>query len=88
MVSVTKGGAIECAATGLVPAALHVRHIARSVDRLLTEGQLREAQLAALRSERESGTRLETLFSELEAALVRGSERVLALKRRMAKPDV
>ncbi len=67
---------------GLASVAFHLRHIARSIDRLLTYaegGQLGEGQLAALRSEREPGAHHETLFSELEAALVRGGERVLAL---------
>jgi len=39
---------------GLPPVAFHLRHIARSMDRLLTyaeEGQLGEAQVSALKSE-------------------------------------
>jgi hypothetical protein len=43
---------------GIAPIAFHIRHIARSIDRLLTyaEGKpLSEAQLAALRTELDGG---------------------------------
>jgi uncharacterized damage-inducible protein DinB len=67
---------------GLPPVAFHLRHIARSMDRLLTYaegGQLEAAQLTALRSELEPRARRNELFKELEAAFVRSSERLRAL---------
>ena len=48
----------------VAPVAFHLRHIARSLDRLLTyaEGrQLDEAQLAALRTEMDPGTAAEVV---------------------------
>jgi uncharacterized damage-inducible protein DinB len=67
---------------GLPPVAFHLRHIARSLDRLLTyaEGQsLREEQLTELRGEMEPGATRDTLLAELHAALGRSTERVRAL---------
>ena len=61
--------------------AFHLRHIAGSLDRLLTyaEGrQLTESQLVQLKSEPEPGVH-DRLFVELDAALRRSSERVRAL---------
>lgn len=66
---------------GLPPIAFHVRHIARSMDRLLTyaEGrQLSNEQIAAMKTEREPGAARGHLFQELEEALRRGAERVRA----------
>jgi len=68
----------------VAPVAFHLRHIARSLDRLLTyaEGaQLNEAQMSALRSEPESAGSTEELYNELSAALERSSKRLLALER-------
>jgi uncharacterized damage-inducible protein DinB len=62
--------------------AFHLRHIARSMDRLLTyaEGnQLGHAQLAALRAEREPSAQREVVFEELNTAFRRSCERVGAL---------
>jgi uncharacterized damage-inducible protein DinB len=67
---------------GLPPVAFHLRHIARSMDRLLTYaegGQLGEAQLVGLRSELDPGAQRDALFEELATAIVRSSERVRAL---------
>jgi uncharacterized damage-inducible protein DinB len=64
---------------GIAPVAFHIRHIARSVDRLLSyaEGKrLDAAQVAALKSELEAGATRAELFAELEAAMARGSARV------------
>src|ERR1700730_2913790 len=66
---------------GLPPVAFHVRHIARSLDRLLTyaEGRaLTEEQLAELRSELEPGATHASLFAELTKALAKSAERVRA----------
>ena len=70
---------------GLPPVAFHLRHIARSLDRLLTyaEGhQLNDLQLAALRSELDIGGSRDELFAELHSALAGSAERVRALDLR------
>jgi uncharacterized damage-inducible protein DinB len=67
---------------GVPPVAFHLRHIARSMDRLLTYaegGQLGEAQVAALKSELDAEVRSEGLFAELERVFVHSAERVRAL---------
>jgi DinB superfamily len=49
---------------GLAPVAFHLRHIARSLDRLLTYAEdrwLDDDQLAALRTEMDAGTAAEVL---------------------------
>ncbi|MGA8035807.1 MAG: DinB family protein [Candidatus Acidiferrales bacterium] len=64
---------------GLAPVAFHVRHIARSLDRLLryAEGQaLDAAQIAALKTEMDSGARSADVFAELKAALEDAALRV------------
>ena len=65
----------------IAPVAFHVRHIARSIDRLLTyaEGkELSQAQMDALRSELASGAGRDELFAELAGALEEGASRVRA----------
>ena len=72
---------------GLPSIAFHLRHIARSLDRLLTyaEGhQLNERQLQALSSEAETSGARAKIFSELSAALIDSSIRILQLGE---KPD-
>jgi uncharacterized damage-inducible protein DinB len=67
---------------GIAPVAFHLRHIARSLDRLLTyaeDAALDEAQLALLKSELEPGATHDQLFAELGAALNRSRQRVRAL---------
>ncbi|HMD19582.1 MAG TPA: DinB family protein [Alloacidobacterium sp.] len=62
--------------------AFHLRHIARSLDRLLwyAEGnQLSAEQIAALKSEMESGAGREALFAEFSQGLESAAQRVLAL---------
>lgn len=64
---------------GLPPIAFHLRHIARSLDRLLTyaEGRaLTEEQLAELGSEMEIGATHDRLFAELASALEKSAERI------------
>jgi hypothetical protein len=66
---------------GLTPVAFHLRHIARSLDRLLSyaEGtQLDETQKAALRSELDSGATREGALAEFRAALHTSAKRVRA----------
>jgi len=64
---------------GLTPLAYHLRHIPRSLDRLLTyaEGnQLDETQLAALKTELDTGATKADLMHEFEAGLSRARRRV------------
>jgi hypothetical protein len=64
---------------GLAPVAFHIRHIARSVDRLLSyaEGKrLDDSQIAALKNELDGGVMRDELFAELDAALLRAAVRV------------
>jgi uncharacterized damage-inducible protein DinB len=66
---------------GIAPVAFHLRHIARSIDRLLTyaEGnQLSNAQIAAMRSELDAGAKRDELFAELDTAFRRGEARIRA----------
>jgi uncharacterized damage-inducible protein DinB len=73
--------------SGLPSIAFHLRHIARSLDRLLTyaEGhQLNERQLLALSSEAEPQCSRAKIFNELSAALTDSSARILQLGE---KPD-
>jgi len=64
--------------------AFHIRHIARSVDRLLSyaEGRtLSEEQMARLQTELAPGARRDELFGELAAALTTGIVRVRGLAK-------
>jgi hypothetical protein len=66
----------------IAPLAFHLRHIARSLDRLLTYAEGRElsgAQLDALHTELESGAFTETVLAEVRAALGDARQRVLAI---------
>lgn len=65
----------------LAPVAFHIRHIARSIDRLLTyaEGkELSAAQMDALRSELDPGAVRDELFAELAGTLEEAASRVRA----------
>jgi uncharacterized damage-inducible protein DinB len=67
---------------GTASVAFHIRHLARSLDRLLTyaEGRsLSEVQMARLRTELDPGATRDALFAELSAALADGAERIRAL---------
>ena len=66
---------------GIAPVAFQLRHIARSLDRLLTyaEGKsLSAEQIAAMKAEMEPGARRGEVFSELLAALKSADKRVRA----------
>jgi uncharacterized damage-inducible protein DinB len=68
-------------ATAVNPVAFHLRHIARSIDRLLTYaegGELTPAQLEALRSEHETGATKTQLFAELRRTLLQAATRIRA----------
>ena len=67
---------------GLTPVAFHLRHLARSTDRILSyaEGnQLSPEQLAALKSEAGGEEPLSALLIGLEAAFANAESRVRAL---------
>jgi uncharacterized damage-inducible protein DinB len=67
---------------GTASVAFHIRHLARSVDRLLSyaEGRtLSEEQMALLKSEAEPGANRAELFAELAAALADATTRVRML---------
>ncbi len=67
---------------GLPPVAFHLRHIARSLDRLLTyaEGRdLNKQQLTGLKEEMNPEATRDALFSELNSALAKSMARVQAL---------
>jgi uncharacterized damage-inducible protein DinB len=68
----------------LPPVAFHLRHVSRSIDRLLTYaegGELTGDQITALKSELDSGARSSETFAELLAGLERGAARVRALSQ-------
>jgi uncharacterized damage-inducible protein DinB len=67
---------------GLASVGFHIRHIARSIDRLLaySEGrQLSEDQMSSLRTESERDAKPENVFAELGKALELADNRVRAL---------
>ena len=65
----------------LAPVAFHIRHISRSMDRLLTyaEGNaLSSEQIGAMKSELNAGAGREEDFAELDSALSRSAGRIRA----------
>jgi uncharacterized damage-inducible protein DinB len=67
---------------GIAPVAFHIRHIARSADRLLTyvEGkQLSREQLAAFESELSANAKGRELFAEFTVALDQAMARIRVL---------
>ena len=67
---------------GAASVGFHLRHIARSLDRLLTyaeKSQLNEHQLAILKSEGDGNGEPEQLWSELEAAFRDARRRIIAM---------
>jgi uncharacterized damage-inducible protein DinB len=66
----------------IAPIAFHLRHISRSLDRLLTYAEgaaVSEQQLAALKSELNPGATRIDLFAELSAALATSATRIRSL---------
>jgi uncharacterized damage-inducible protein DinB len=64
---------------GIAPAAFHLRHIARSMDRLLTyaEGrQLSPEQIALMKAELDPGATRNELLAELVVAFSKSAKRV------------
>jgi uncharacterized damage-inducible protein DinB len=71
----------------IAPVAFHLRHIARSLDRLLTYAEgaaLNEAQMATLHSELAVGATRRELFAELYASLATSALRI----RRFSHADL
>src|SRR5580704_1442757 len=67
---------------GAAPVAFHIRHLARSLDRLLTYAERRrlsDEQIRRLRTELEPGATHDALFAELGAALRDAAKRLRAL---------
>jgi len=67
---------------GLTSIAFHLRHIARSVDRILTYaegGQLTAGQLAALKAEQAGDAPLAALLAEVEASFLSAGDRIRVL---------
>jgi len=67
---------------GMAPVAFHVRHIARSLDRLLTyaEGrQISEEQLAVMGAELDAAAKVSEVFAELEESFQKSAARIRAL---------
>ena len=75
-------GQLNARPGGIAPVAFHLRHIVRSVDRLLTyaEGRpLTGDQIAALKTELEPGATHSGLFSEFNDGLNKAAARIRAL---------
>ena len=73
---------LEARPFGLPSVGFQMRHMVRSLDRLLTyaEGQqLNEAQLASMKSEMEGPGRREDLFAEFERGIESAMQRVRAI---------
>jgi uncharacterized damage-inducible protein DinB len=72
---------LHASPNGLTPISFHMRHIARSLDRMLTyaEGnQLNAEQLTALKTEYDPGISREELLAEFHQGLDSAAERVRA----------
>lgn len=77
-----KDGQIHAQPLGLTSVAFHLRHIARSTDRLLSyaEGKpLSEEQLAALKSEKVGDETLAMLIADVEFSFSNAAERIRVL---------
>ena len=67
---------------GFGSVGFHMRHVAGSIDRLLTyleKKQLSEKQMAALETEKQGGASRETLLAELDSAFRAGEDLVRSI---------
>ena len=67
---------------GIAPVAFHLRHIARSLDRLLTYaegGELTGEQFVALKSELDPAASRDAVFAELAEGLAKSARRIRAI---------
>jgi uncharacterized damage-inducible protein DinB len=74
-------GELNARPGGVASVAFHLRHIARSLDRLLTYaegGELNSSQTWALSAEMDEGGKHSELFGELHEALQKSARRVRA----------
>jgi len=72
---------INARPVGIAPVAFHLRHIARSLDRLLTYAEgypLTDDQIAAMKTELVPDARRDAIFAELHAAFAKSAARVRA----------
>ena len=77
-----KDAQIHAQPLGLTSIAFHLRHIARSTDRLLSyaEGKpLSEEQLSALKSEKSGDETLGMLLADVEFSFVNAADRIRVL---------
>jgi uncharacterized damage-inducible protein DinB len=77
-----KDGQVHAQPLGLTSVAFHLRHLARSTDRLMTyaEGKpLSDEQLALLKSEKSGDETLAMLLADVEFAFVNAADRVKVL---------
>lgn len=75
---------------GIAPVAFHLRHIARSMDRLLTyaEGnQLSAEQISAMKAEMEPGGRKNELMAELVVAIAKSGKRIRAFSEQQMQEE-
>jgi hypothetical protein len=66
---------------GIAPVAFHLRHIVRSLDRLITYaegGQLSAEQMASMKGELDGGATRAGIFDELKLGLEQARRRVMA----------
>ncbi len=73
--------ALNARPAGVAPVAFHLRHIVRSLDRLLTyaEGeQLNPNQIAALKTELDPGATHDELFAEFHTGVDNAVRRILS----------
>jgi len=71
--------------SGIAPVAFHIRHIARSMDRLLTyaEGNpLTADQIAEMKRELDAGATRDALFAELQQAFAAAGRRIRAFSEK------
>jgi len=76
------GREVDSLPLGLSSIAFHLRHIARSTDRILTYaegGQLSAEQLAGLRAEQQEGDSLAELLAEVETSFSNAGDRIRVL---------
>ncbi|HXA84399.1 MAG TPA: DinB family protein [Candidatus Dormibacteraeota bacterium] len=75
---------------GIAPVAFHLRHIARSIDRLLSyaEGKLLSAeQVSAMKAEMDPGGSRNELMAELVVAIAKSGKRIRAFSEEQLQED-
>src|SRR5258708_32327980 len=75
---------------GIAPVAFHLRHIARSIDRLLSyaEGkQLSAEQVSVMKAEMDPKGSRNELMAELEVAIAKSGKRIRAFSEQQLQED-